>query len=279
MQVSAQDMRDEWPAYQVRTHNQSTSSENRMHSDAVAQGYGFKGGLVPGVTVFSHLTQPIVAHHGENWLSRGTADVVFFKPAYEDELLTIRSSHCAATNSSPAYILTCSNDQAVELARMTAGFTNGDIRPDTRADIAPAPMQSERPAVTWDLMEIGTPFPPLRWQPTPAQNVEWCRDVRDELDIYRESVGPLLHPGFILRQANNALRNRFTLPAWIHTGSRLTFHSALRAGSCYEVSAIPEEKWRKKGHEFVRLYVAIRSDTATLVEILHTAIFSPAKSG
>jgi len=89
----------------------------------------------------------------------------------------------------------------------------------------------------------------------------------------------LLHPGFILRQANNALRNRFTLPAWIHTGSRLTFHSALRACSCYEVRAIPEEKWRKKGHEFVRLYVAIRSDTATLVEILHTAIFSPAKSG
>ena len=32
-----------------------------MHSDDVALAYGFKGALVPGVTVFSHMTQPLVA--------------------------------------------------------------------------------------------------------------------------------------------------------------------------------------------------------------------------
>ena len=250
-----------------------------MHSDAVAQGYGFKGALVPGVTIFSHLTQPLLAHLGAEWLSRGTADVTFLKPAYEDELLTIRSSPSQAEGLSPAYALTCFNAQEVELARMTAGFAAAGRAPDPRGEIAPGPPVAERPVVTWDLMEIGKPFPPLTWQPTAAENLAWCRDVRDELPLYREGDASLLHPGFILRQANNALRNRFTLPAWIHTGSRITFHAPLRAGSAYAVRAVPEEKWIRKGHEFVRLYVAIRSEAATLVEILHTAIFRPAKTG
>ena len=85
----------------------------------------------------------------------------------------------------------------------------------------------------------------------------------------------MLHPGLILRQANMALRNRFTLPAWIHTGSQIIFRHALRAGHPYEVRAIPEEKWNRKGHELVRLYVAIVSANHVMAEILHTAIFRP----
>ena len=37
--------------YAVRAHNAATESENRIHADDVAQQYGFKGGLVPRVTV------------------------------------------------------------------------------------------------------------------------------------------------------------------------------------------------------------------------------------
>ena len=47
MNLSAQNDPHAWPPYEVRTHNQSSTSENRMHSDAVAQGYGDK--LVPSL--------------------------------------------------------------------------------------------------------------------------------------------------------------------------------------------------------------------------------------
>src|SRR5688572_33451020 len=72
--------------YQVRTHNASSHSENRMHSDEVARQFGFKGALVPGVTVFAHMTHPLVAHYGTAWLTRGTAHVSFAKAANEGEL-------------------------------------------------------------------------------------------------------------------------------------------------------------------------------------------------
>ena len=257
--------------YQVRTHNASTQSENRMHSDDVARTFGFKGGLVPGVTVFSHMTQPLVARYGEAWLARGTAEVSFAKPAYEGELLSIHTADTGAAQ----HTLTCLNEQGIELARMNAALPTTAAQPDARGHIAPAPPQAERPTVTWDLMAIHQPFPALAWSPTRDDNLEWCHDTRDELALYHEGATPLLHPGFILRQANFVQRKRFVIPAWIHAASRITFFEALRTGTDYEVRAIPEEKWNHKGHEFVRLYVAVRCGERTVAEVLHTAIFRP----
>jgi acyl dehydratase len=262
------------PAYQVRTHNASAHSENRMHSDDVAAAYGFKGALVPGVTVFSHMTQPLVAHYGVEWLARGDADVSFAKPAYEGDLLTVRATPAAGADS---YALTCINEPGVELAQMSARLHDSTPAVDERAARAPAAAR-EKDLVTWDLMEVGVPFPALAWSPTQADNLEWCADVRDELPLYREGDAPVLHPGFILRQANLVLRNRFLLPAWIHTASRIMFHAVARAGEAFEVRAIPEEKWRRKGHEFVRLYVCILRGASVVAEIAHTAIFQPRKA-
>src|SRR5690606_19180840 len=100
-------------------------------------------------------------------------------------------------------------------------------------------------------------------------------DVREDLALYDQGGTPPLHPGFVLRQANYVLRNRFTLPAWIHAASRITFHDVLRVGTAFEVRAIPEEKWERKGHEMVRLYVSIRARGRVYAEVLHTAIFRP----
>ena len=39
------------PTYRVKARNTSSTSDNKIHDDAVAAKYGFRGGLVPGVTV------------------------------------------------------------------------------------------------------------------------------------------------------------------------------------------------------------------------------------
>ena len=41
------------PAYRVKARNTSATSENKIHDDATAQPLGFRGGLVPGVTVYA----------------------------------------------------------------------------------------------------------------------------------------------------------------------------------------------------------------------------------
>ena len=259
------------PPYRVRTHNASEQSENRIHSDDIARQFGFKGALVPGVTVFSHMTRPMAERFGEDWLGRGIADVTFFKPAYEGDLLTVSTRPDA---SGAGYELACTNEEGIELARMTSSIPASRPAVDPRSDATPSPATGERPIVTWDLMEIGKPFPALRWAPSAEDNRIWCEDNRDDLALYRGDHAPV-HPGFVLRQANYVLRNRFTLPAWIHTGSRIAFHDVVRVGGEYEVRAIPEEKWERKGHQMVRLYVAIRCGAKTCAEVLHRAIFKP----
>jgi hypothetical protein len=260
------------PPYQVRTHNASEQSENRIHSDDIARQFGFKGALVPGVTVFAHMTRPLVEHFGERWLARGVADVTFFKPAYEGDLLTIRTRH---STTGQGYELSCANEAGVELARMSADIASALPAVDPRSDMPPSSQDGERPVVSWELMEIGRPFPALRWAPTPEDNRVWCEDTRDDLALFRSGPSAPIHPGFVLRQANLVLRNRFVLPAWIHTGSRITFRDVPRLGNEYEVRAVPEEKWERKGHQMVRLYVAIRAGAKTYAEVLHTAIFKP----
>ena len=266
-----------WPVYRVRAHNASAQSENRMHSDEVARQFGFRAALVPGVTVFAHMTRPLVERFGDAWLGRGVAEVDFAKPAYEGDLLSVETEDGAA--GAARLSVMCRNEEGVELARLTSAAPGAVTPPDGRSAIRPAPPIGERPLVTWDLMEIGKPFPALAWRPTQADNLQWCADVSDELPVYRGGRTSLLHPGFVLRQANLVLRNRFALPAWIHTGSRVVFHRALRAGQSYEVRAIPEEKWNRKGHEFVRLYVAILGAGQVVAEVIHTAIFRPRAGG
>ena len=39
----------------VVARNDAEASENRIHDDRVAAEYGFRGGLVPGVTVYAYL--------------------------------------------------------------------------------------------------------------------------------------------------------------------------------------------------------------------------------
>ena len=168
--------------YQVRTYNASSVSENKIHSDDIAKQFGFKGALVPGVTVFSHMTQPLVARYGEAWLARGTAHVRFDKPAYDGELLSV----VVNDDADGTHQLVCKNANGDELAHMRATLPAQAVAPDARGNIEPAPQQSERPLVTWDLMEIDKPFPALMWSPTREDNLQWCKDTRDELPL----IGP-----------------------------------------------------------------------------------------
>jgi len=77
------------PEYRVKARNTAESPENKIHDDAVARQYGFRGGLVPGVTVYAYLTHPLVAAFGAAWLERGTAAVRFVEPVLDGEELTV----------------------------------------------------------------------------------------------------------------------------------------------------------------------------------------------
>src|SRR5262249_20628413 len=75
--------------YEVRAFNQAAASENKIHDDAVAQRFGFRGALVPGVTVFAYMAHQPVARWGRAWIERGAAECRFRKPVYDGDIVRV----------------------------------------------------------------------------------------------------------------------------------------------------------------------------------------------
>jgi acyl dehydratase len=254
--------------YEVVARNFSTASDNKIHSDEIARRYGFRGALVPGVAVWGHLTHPLAERFGEEWLSRSINETRFFKPAYHDDLLTI-----SLEEGDSGFLVQCHDQEGTLLA---------DVR-TTLPDTLPAPENSkvfdapartaERVEMNWDTVIEHEPFPEWHFQIITDENHRYAEQISDELPIYRH----LAHPHWLLSAANQALVREYVMPAWIHVGSEIRFRELLRVGDTVAVNAVPLEKWEKKGHQFIRLYLTFSRLGVLTTEIFHTAIFRVAE--
>lgn len=244
--------------------NYSETTENRIHSDDVAAGFGFAGALVPGVAVFGHMTYPLVASLGEDWLCRYRANVRLRLPAYDGDELVIRH-----TTSGDQHTVLC-HARDVLLAELHTS-------PRQPADVAPIPAGaevSERPEIGWQNVFVDEPFPTWHWTPDAIENAESAAQVDDDHACYRSGV---VHPHAILGTANRTFTRRYFLPAWLHVGSEIRFHRLLRVGDTVEVRTVPTAKWERKGHEFVDLRIVYLVDGEVATEIVHTSIFKIAE--
>jgi len=81
--------------WSAEAFNQAPASENRIHSDEVAQEYGFRGALVPGATVSAYLIHPPVVAWGHDGLERGRARVVVHSPVCDRETFRVDVSNAS----------------------------------------------------------------------------------------------------------------------------------------------------------------------------------------
>lgn len=263
------------PPQQILALNDAQESENRIHSDDVAARFGFKGALVSGVNVFGYLTQPLVRAYGVDWLETGIMDVVFLKPAYQDNLISIKTESLGAESSRRNH-LTCAFNEEGQLLAKLESWAPAELPPvsllATEAALA-SPAITQRPEITWEAIQLMTPAPVFNWQPDSDENRVHVQAQRDQSAVYTGDTA-LLHPYFLLDACNKALMRMFRMPAWIHTGSHLVLRKALRVGQQIEVRCMPIEKWERRGHQFIKLYIAMLESDEVALEVEHTAIFS-----
>ncbi|MCP5179302.1 MAG: hypothetical protein R3E84_07605 [Pseudomonadales bacterium] len=250
--------------YYVTAENHATSSENRIHSDDIAARLGFRGALVPGVAVFGYMTHPLVETFGEDWLTRNVSDVRFLKPAYVDDRLAI-----SVAPQGDGLQVNCHNDQGELLAVMATQMPEV-LPPELDATaFAARETNARRVTIEWDRIELNHPFPVFHWSTDARSNDRNAMQVADTLPHYRTFV----HPHWFLGIANFMLVRQFVMPAWIHVGSNITIRRPLLVDRDVDVLAVPLEKWKKKGHEFVRLAIRYQDGDGVLADVLHTAIY------
>ena len=254
-------------SYEVIARNHSTAHENRIHSDDVAQKYGFKGALVPGVAVYGHLTRPLAERFGGDFLGRSITALRLIKPAYDGDRLRINLSE-----DDGQHVAECRNAEGTLLADLRVQLPDEMPPPETPLSLSKRAKRRGRVEINWAVVKEGEPYPAWDWEITAAENQRFREQIADELELYEAYV----HPHAILSIANQALTRPFVMPAWIHTASEVRHRQALRVGESVAVRAVPLEKWRRKGHEFVRLYIDVHRDQTLTTEMFHTAIFKVA---
>ena len=256
----------------ILAHNDAEYSENRIHSDEVARRHGFSSALVSGVNLFGYLTQPLVRQYGEQFLHRGMMDVVFLKPAYQNDLLTLRSESLGQESSSRSHVTCAYNEQGTLLAKLESWLPAELPAINTLADSEPGKESGVRPEISDQTIQVNCPGPLLHWIPKAEDNAAHVSGQRDQSPIYR-GENSLVHPYYLLEMCNAALKNMYLMPAWVHTASKLTLRDSVRVGQSYQIKAIPTRKWVHKGHEFISLYLVFHCDNAVVLEVEHTAIY------
>jgi hypothetical protein len=253
--------------------NQATESENRIHSDEVARRYGFRGGLVPGVTVYAYLVQPAVVTWGREWLERGNASVVFRKPLYDGGAFRVEPK----SDGADVYRAEVSDAEGARCAEGRVTLPEvGAPTPARRGD-APAPPLDARPEATRTVMES------LRERGLGAFRIEWrgdgvfdryTRELDTMPDLVRPDRGGLAHPAFTLALANWVLTANVQLGAWIHAQSDVQYHGAIPLGSQLVVEGRIRDLFERGGHEFADLDVAVfvEPDTPAL-SVSHRALY------
>ncbi len=254
--------------YQVSAFNTATASENKIHDDATAQRFGFKGGFVGGVNVYAYMTHLPLQVWGREWLERGTGEAKFGKPVYDGEIAEVSASEDAdglALSVHSAGVL-CATGRAALPSSLPPAPSVSDykaVRP--RADRVDASEQS-LPGGAWFGMK------PMQvtaeWQ---AQDVQ---DIRETDPLYAREG--LVHPGTILRCCNWALSHNVILPAWIHMGSTVRNLGLARVGDTLNVRARITKNYEHKGHKWVELdCMVVANETTPIIQAMHIAIYRP----
>jgi len=253
--------------YFVQAENFASDSENQIHSDEVAQRYGFQAALVPGVTVYGYLTTPLVQCFGHEWLSHSVAEVRLIKPTYDGDRVRIEmddNDACvvvSAFNAADEILATLTSTTPNDLPALNnVHLLDGDFNPPQRIEIA------------WDTVIEQQVLAPWTATLDTEANATYTTQAKDVSPIYAD----IAHPHFLLSLANTALMNEFIMPTWLHVGSSTRHRVLLRVNDTITIRAVVLEKWRKKGHEFIQLYLTFWRDDEITTDILHTAIFKVA---
>jgi hypothetical protein len=249
--------------YRVEAFNASKESENKIHDDAVAQRFGFRGGLVPGVDVYAYMTHLPVQCWGRAWLERGAAECRFLKPVYDGDTAIVTAAEVPRgldLQIEGHGELCVTGRAALPLERVPPPPT-----------VAEAP---ERPPADETTLAIGTRLAINPFRVTDEYAEEYLHTVRETAPLYAR--GNLVHPGTILHIGNWVLRHNVVLGPWMHVGSTVQHFAAAHIGDELSAGAVVTANYERKGHRFVELDVLVYAGQKTpIARMGHIAIYRP----
>jgi hypothetical protein len=240
--------------FRVTAHNPAPDSDNKIHDDAVARTYGFRGGLVPGVTVYGYMIPAVLENLGPDWLERGSIAFRLHAPCYEGDVVV---SRCAGQ------AVSAESEESSLYASGIVGIGNNAGAAPT-FPLHPLPEMDQRPIASRESI-----FPGRR-----------LGSIRQQLDVTDESA----IPERLLHMANDLLMQNFRMGPWIHAGSEVRHHRLAPCGQEITVSGVIQDCFERKGRNFAVAALEMSANDGVgelrlIVTVRHTFIYDLTKAG
>ena len=260
-------------SFAATAYNQVPQSENEIHGDDVAQHFGFRGGLVPGVTVSAYLFHPAAVAWGLDWLSRGKGKAVVGRPLYDSMNFEVEPEAEGET----AYGATLIDAEGTAIAEAHAELPDAAPTPPRLRGDERASRGMERPRVSREVLErlreTGMRAAPSRFGEG-SEITTYLRDPEEMAEVYRPSGGHYANPAFLLGVTNWALAANVYLPAWLHLQTEHQSFAPVPWGSELITELAVADLFEKRGHEFVDIELAtFFSDGAPVSQTRLRAIY------
>jgi hypothetical protein len=261
--------------HRVRARNTSSDSENKIHDDRVAAGFGFRGGLVPGVTVYGYMTVPLVDRYGLDYLGRGSMQVRFHRPFYEGDQVTVRAEADVSSRPVKVSVTAAREDGTVCATGLATVDDRSSWLGDARIEDYPRaqlPAADERPAASSESFLPGAVLGTVSESFSQVQPV-LLGQMDEPLPIYY-GEDAVAHPAALLAMSNHVLIRNFKLGPWIHASSDLINLGTARSGEVIEARGRIRECFERKGHRFVALDILLLAGgDRPIQQVRHTAIY------
>lgn len=258
-------------SWTVEARNTAPDSDNRIHDDEVARLYGFAGGLVPGVTTYAWLARQALVALGPQWPERGTLDVRFVEPVYEGDAILVEAVPDGTGTGGHRSRLTAYRPGGRTAAVGTATLPAVAAIPPDPGAYPPAELPRPAAAVSAEVLRGLGPLGVLEAGFRAEDAGQYLDAVGDDHPYWAEAG--VAHPGWLLQFANWILAANVHLGPWIHTGSAVTHHRAVRDGERFEVRGGVVDVYGRKGHELVDLDLVFVVGREIVQQVRHTAIY------
>jgi acyl dehydratase len=268
------DVGQQLPGYQVRAYNAAEQSENKIHNTETARLYGFKGGLVPGVTDYAYMTRPFAEALGIAWIEHGSISARFMQPIYDGEMVTVEATVTSADDAGVTFDVVARNQAGEVCAVGTAGLAAVPPLAPAVDAVPVAPLVAERADASAESLATGTVLGTIDsvFGAEPGQ-ADYLAQIHDDLPLYRGAAA-VAHPGWTIRLANSVLVQHVRLGPWIHVSSDTQHFRAVRDGDHLSTRAVVTDVFERKGHEFVELDVlVIANGSEPVMRVAHRAIY------
>ncbi len=233
--------------WQGEAFNQVPDSKNEIHGDKVAKDFGFKGGLVPGVTVSAYLIHPAVEAFGMDYLERGYAHVRVNKPLYDNEMFEVQITEQSEHGYSASIVPPDRPASATaEVKILEAPPAPPVLRGDELLE-KDAPIPDATPENMQRLMQDGCKAMHYRWNAEHNMNT-YLRDRSKMAKLHQDGYA---NPSFILGISNWILSGNAYVNPWVHMETRSQNYQAMPAGVRVLSEMQITDLFNRKGHEFV----------------------------